>query len=219
MGGHFAAEMKYAGFDAIIIEGRADHPVWLRVADGKAVIMDARGVWGQGIRRTTYEISRQMGPEAVVAAIGQSGENLVPMSVIMNSVSHSAGGGAVMGLKNLKAIGVLGAGSIHIAGDKEEWEKAVKYHLSLFGANNQAVVPNSPQPWAEHYNPATRWVASEGRQWGSANPPIDTGPATPTISTGLPIDPTAPPFFWANRAGVTRCVATAVRDVPSDAIP
>ena len=179
MGGHFAAELKYAGFDAVIIEGRADHPAWLAVSDGKAEIRDARRLWGQGVRRATYEISRQMGTEAAVAAIGQSGENMVPMSVIINSVSHSAGGGAVLGSKNLKAIGVRGTGSIRIVGNKEEWEKAVKYHLSLLGANNQHVVPNSPQPWAEHYNPGTRWLASRGRQWGAANPPIDTGSCDP----------------------------------------
>ena len=86
-----------------------------------------------------------MGPEASVAAIGQAGENLVPMSVVINSYSHSAGGiGGVMGSKNLKAIGVRGTGSVRIAGKKEEWEKVVKLHLSLLGANNQHVVPNSP---------------------------------------------------------------------------
>lgn len=179
MGGHFAAELKYAGFDAIILEGRADHPVWLAIADGKAEIKDARGLWGQGIRRTAYEISREMGPEAVVAAIGEAGENMVPMSVIINSVSHSGAGGAVMGSKNLKAIGVRGSGSIRIAGNKEEWEKAVKHHLSLIGANNQGVVPNSPQPWAEYFSPTSRWVALRGRQWGAANPPIDTGSCEP----------------------------------------
>lgn len=179
MGGYFAAELKYAGFDAVIIEGRADHPVWLAITDGKAEIKDARRFWGQGIRRTTYEISCQMGPEAVVAAIGQAGENMVPMSVMINSGSHSAAGGAVLGSKNLKAIGLRGTGSIRIAGDKEEWEKAVRHHLSILGANNQNVVPNSPQPWAEHFNPGSRWVASRGRQWGAANPPIDTGTTDP----------------------------------------
>lgn len=179
MGGHFAAELKYAGFDGVIVEGRADHPVWLAIADGKVEIRDARRLWGQGIRRTTLEISRQMGPEAVVAAIGQAGENMVPMSVIINSVSHSGAGGAVMGSKNLKAIGVRGTGSIRIAGNREEWEKAVRYHLSLIGANNQIVVPSSPQPWAEHYNPGSRWVASRGRTWGAANPPIETGSCEP----------------------------------------
>ncbi len=180
MGGNFAAELKYAGYDGVIIEGKADHPVWLSIADGQVQIKDARHLWGQGIRRTTVEINQQMGPEASVAAIGQAGENLVPMSVVMNSFSHSAGGvGAVMGSKNLKAIGVHGTGSIYIAGNKEEWEKVVKLHLSLLGANNQHVVPNKPQPWAEYYYPGSRWVASKGRQWGKADPAIDTGACDP----------------------------------------
>lgn len=180
MGGYFAAELKYAGYDGIIIEGRADHPVWLSITDEKVEIKDARRLWGQGIRRTTVDINRQMGAEASVAAIGQAGENLVPMSVVMNSFSHSAGGvGGVMGSKNLKAIGVRGTGSVRIAGNKSEWEKVVKLHLSILGANNQNVVPNSPQPWAEHYNATSRWVASAGRQWGAAAPNIDTGACDP----------------------------------------
>jgi aldehyde:ferredoxin oxidoreductase len=180
MGGHFAAELKYAGYDAIIIEGKADRPVWLSIHDGKAEIKDARSLWGQGIRRTTLEINQQMGPEASVAAIGQAGENLTPMSVVMNSYSHSAGGvGGVMGSKNLKAVGVRGTGSVRIAGDKEEWERLIKLHLSLLGANNQHVVPSSPQPWAEHYSAGSRWMASAGRRWGAADPNIDTGACEP----------------------------------------
>jgi aldehyde:ferredoxin oxidoreductase len=180
MGGNFAAQLKYAGYDAVIIEGKADRPVWLSILDGKAEIKDARHLWGQGIRRTTLEICQHMGPEATVAAIGQAGENLVPMSVVMNSFSHSAGGvGAVMGSKNLKAIGVLGAGSVQIAGDKGEWERVIKHHLSLLGANNQHVVPNRPQPWAEFYSAGSRWVASKGNPWGSAQPSMDTGTCDP----------------------------------------
>jgi aldehyde:ferredoxin oxidoreductase len=180
MGGQFAGELKYAGYDGIIIEGRADRPVWLSIINDQVEIKDARSLWGQGIRRTTLEISQQVGPETVVAAIGPAGENLVPMSVVMNSVSHSAGGvGSVLGSKNLKAIAVRGTGSVRIAGNKDEWEKLVKFHLSLLGANNQHVVPNSPQPWAEYYNPATRWVASKGRRWAAANPAIDTGSCDP----------------------------------------
>ncbi len=180
MGGQFAAKLKYAGYDAIVIKGRADRPVWLSIVDQQVEIQDARRLWGQGIRRTTTAISQVMGPEAVVAAIGQAGENLVPMSVVMNSVSHSAGGiGSVMGSKNLKAIGVCGTGSVRIAGNKEEWEKLIKYHLSLLGANNQHVVPSSPQPWAEFYDPSTRWKGSKGRAWGAAPRPIETGTCEP----------------------------------------
>jgi aldehyde:ferredoxin oxidoreductase len=180
MGGHFAAQLKYAGYDAIIVEGRADHPVWLSIQDNRIELRDARHYWGQGIRRTTLEISQELGPEAVVAAIGQAGENLVPMAVVMNSRSHSAGGvGGVMGSKNLKAIGVYGSGSVSIAGDKAEWERLVKLHLSLLGANNQCVVPQRPQPWAEYYHPRSRWVASSGLQWGAADPPVDVGTCPP----------------------------------------
>jgi aldehyde:ferredoxin oxidoreductase len=180
MGGQFAAELKYAGYDSIIIEGKADHPVWLSIVDEKVKIKDAHHLWGQGIRRTTIEISQEIGPEAAVAAIGQAGENLVPMSVVMNSYSHSAGGvGSVMGSKNLKAIGVRGTGSVRIAGKKEEWEKLVKLHLSLLGANNQHVVPSSPQPWAEYYDAASRWKGSRGKVWGASNPVIETGTCDP----------------------------------------
>jgi aldehyde:ferredoxin oxidoreductase len=180
MGGNFAAELKYAGYDGIIIEGKADHPVWLSIVDGQVQIKDARPLWGQGIRRTTVEIAQQMGPEASVAAIGQAGENLVPMSVVMNSYSHSAGGvGAVMGSKNLKAIGVHGTGSVYIAGNKVEWEKLIKLHLSILGANNQHVVPNTPQPWAEYYNASSRWRASRGRRWEASSPAIETGICNP----------------------------------------
>ena len=201
MGGHFAAELKYAGYDAIIIEGKADHPVWLSVVDGKTEIKDARQLWGQGIRRSTIEINQQMGPEASVAAIGQAGENLVPMSVVMNSYSHSAGGiGGVMGSKNLKAIGVRGTGSVRIAGSREEWEKVIKLHLSLLGANNQHVVPNSPQPWAEHYNPGSRWMASVGRRWGAADPNIDTGACEPHNLNRIAYRTNNAAFFLGDKA-------------------
>jgi aldehyde:ferredoxin oxidoreductase len=180
MGGQFAAKLKYAGYDALVIKGKADHPVWLSIVDRKVQIHDARRFWGEGIRRATSAITQILGPEAVVAAIGQAGENLVPMSVVICSVSHSAGGvGSVMGSKNLKAIGIVGTGSVRIAGDKEEWERLIKYHLSLLGANNQHVVPSSPQPWAEYHEAASRWRGSEGRAWGAASRPIDTGTCNP----------------------------------------
>ena len=180
MGGQFAAKLKYAGYDAVVIKGKAAHPVWVSIVDQKVEIQDARRLWGEGIRSTTMAISQIMGPEAVVASIGQAGENLVPMSVVMNSVSHSAGGiGSVMGSKNLKAIGVLGTGGVRIAGNKEDWERLIKYHLSLLGANNQHVVPNSPQPWAEFYDVNTRWVGSKGRAWGANARPIETGTCEP----------------------------------------
>ncbi len=174
MGGHFAAKLKYAGYDAIIIEGKAEHPVWLFIRDGRVELRNARHLWGTGVFRASFEISQEMGADCVVAAIGQAGENLVPLSVVMNSTSHSAGGvGAVMGSKNLKAIGVQGSGPVVIAGDKSEWESLIKFHLSILGGNNQHVVPRLPHPQSEYYNPRSRWVGAPGKRWGAAEPPVD----------------------------------------------
>lgn len=174
MGGHFAAKLKYAGYDALIVEGQADKPVWLMIRDARVEIRDARHLWGSGIRRATLEISQEMGPDCVVAAIGQAGENLAPMGMVINSVSHSAGGvGGIMGGKNLKAVAVQGSGAVRIAGDKAAWEALVKFHLSILGANNQHVVPSFPTPQAEYYNPASRWVGQPGKRWGAARPPVE----------------------------------------------
>lgn len=201
MGGSFAGELKYAGYDGIIIEGKAEHPVWLAIVDGNVEIRDARHLWGQGIRRATLEINQYLGAEAAVASIGQAGENLVPMSVVINSFSHSAGGvGGVMGSKNLKAIGVRGTGSVRIAGNKGDWEKVVKLHLSLLGANNQHVVPNSPQPWAEYYHPGSRWVASAGRSWGAADPNIDVTACEPHDLNKIAYRTNNAAFFLGDKA-------------------
>ncbi|MBO8126354.1 MAG: aldehyde ferredoxin oxidoreductase [Firmicutes bacterium] len=180
MGGHFAAELKFAGWDSIIIEGKAPHPVWLCIEDDKVELKDARRLWGSGVYRTTAEINAEMGPEAQVAAIGPAGENMVPNAVVITGYSHSAGGvGGVMGSKNLKAIGVRGTGSVKIAADKKEWKKLIQYSLTLIGSNNQHVVPSTPQPWAEYHWPGSRWTASKGVFWGAANPPVETGTCDP----------------------------------------
>lgn len=180
MGGHFAAELKFAGWDAIIVQGKAARPVWISIEDEKVEIKDASHLWGNGIYRTTAEICAELGSSAQVAAIGQAGENLVRMSNIMTGNSHSAGGlGSVMGSKNLKAIGVKGSKSVKIAADKNEWKKLNDYILSLAGANNQWVVPKTPQPWAEYSDKGSRWTASKGVYWGAADPPVETGTCDP----------------------------------------
>lgn len=180
MGGHWGAELKFAGWDGIIIQGKADHPVWLSITDDKVEIRDARRLWGNGIYRTTAEICAELGAETQVAAIGQAGENMVRLANIMNSYSHSAGGlGGVMGSKNLKAIAVRGSGAVKIAAGPKAWKDLNRYILSLVGANNQHVVPSTPQPWAEYYDPSSRWTARKGLYWGAASPPVETGDCDP----------------------------------------
>lgn len=180
MGGYFAVELKYAGWDMVVIEGKSPKPVWLRIEDGKVSIEDARWVWGKGIFDTMAMIGSQMGKEAQVAAIGQAGENQLNLAVIRTGSSHSAGGhGGVLGAKNLKAIGVRGTGSVKIAAKPEEMMALDKYMMSLIGANNQMVVPSSPQPWAEYSDKTSRWTGRKGLYWGAANPPVETGECDP----------------------------------------
>ncbi|MGE5509578.1 MAG: aldehyde ferredoxin oxidoreductase [Chitinophagales bacterium] len=175
MGGTFGSELKYAGWDNVIIEGKAPKPVFLSIIDDQVEIRDAAHLWGNGIYRATEAIAQEMGGEGSVAAIGQAGENMVRMAVVMNGYSHSAGGvGGVLGSKNLKAIAVKGTGSVKIAGDKKAWKELNHFILSIIGANNNHCVPSTPQPWAE-YSAATRWTARKGLYWGAANPPIETG--------------------------------------------
>ncbi len=174
MGGNFAEHLKYAGYDFLIIEGKAERPVWLHVRDGKAWLKDASHVWGQGTRRTTRVISEEVGADGTVAAIGPAGENLVPYSVVVNSRAHTAGCGigAVMGSKMLKAIALQGSQPVHIAGDKADWEKLINYHRTIIGANNQHVVPSFPSPLFEYWDAGSRWVGAPGKRWGASEAPV-----------------------------------------------
>jgi len=180
MGGHFSPEMKYAGYDAIIIEGKASHPVWLRIEDDNVSLENASRLWGQGIFDTSADIAGMMGQEAQVAAIGQAGENQANLSTIMTNGNHSAGGhGGIMGAKKLKAIGIIGTGSVQYAADKEDWINLNEHVMSIIGANNQHVVPSTPQPWAEYHDSASRWTAQEGLYWGAADEEVETGVCPP----------------------------------------
>ncbi|MFQ5871355.1 MAG: aldehyde ferredoxin oxidoreductase family protein [Candidatus Geothermarchaeales archaeon] len=117
--GHWAPELKFAGYDAIVILGRSPKPVYLWVRDGTAELRDATGLWG----RTTYDaydvVREEVGdPETKVACIGPAGENLVRYASVINECSRIAarsGMGAVMGFKRLKAIVVRGTGGLDVA--------------------------------------------------------------------------------------------------------
>ena len=116
-GGKFPSELKYAGYDGIIILGKADVPVYLSVCDGDVAIRDAKDLWGLDTLETQSALSRRH-PRASVLAIGPAGENLSRMAIIINETTGAAGQGgfgAVMGSKHLKAIVVRGTGSIRMA--------------------------------------------------------------------------------------------------------
>jgi aldehyde:ferredoxin oxidoreductase len=111
-GGFWAAQLKRAGYDAVIIKGRAEKPVYLWIQDGEAVIRDATHLWGKNTKETMEGIRDELGDRHIqTALIGPAGENLVRYACIMHGL-HDAGGrgglGAVMGSKNLKAVAVRG---------------------------------------------------------------------------------------------------------------
>ncbi|MFW9830608.1 MAG: aldehyde ferredoxin oxidoreductase family protein [Candidatus Thorarchaeota archaeon] len=118
-GGHWGPQLKYAGFDMLIIQGRAPKPVYLMVRDGEIKILDANHLWTRDTTETTDMIKEEQGDNDVeVASIGIGGENQVRYAAIIGSYYRAAGragGGAVMGSKNLKAIAARGFGGVRVA--------------------------------------------------------------------------------------------------------
>jgi len=110
LGGRWGAELKFCGYDAIVTQGKADKPVYLFLHDGVAELKDASGLWGKGAVETRGTLKTELGDSVKVVAIGPAGENLVNTANLMadNDASGSAGLGAVMGSKRLKAVVVKG---------------------------------------------------------------------------------------------------------------
>jgi len=136
-GGHFGAELKFAGFDLIIFEGKAKEPVYLYVEDGKVELRDAKAIWGKTTHETTDQILSETDMDARVSCIGPAGEKLVKYACIINDKHRAAGRsgvGAVMGSKNLKAVAVKGSGSVTVA-DKEAFRKATLDGFQKIKAN------------------------------------------------------------------------------------
>ncbi len=118
-GGYWGAELKMAGFDAIIFEGKAEKPVYLSIQDDKVELKDARHLWGMKTLECQNAIRDELGDQLIkVAYIGPGGEKLVRFACVMNDLDAAAGRtgmGAVMGSKNLKAIAVRGHQRVSIA--------------------------------------------------------------------------------------------------------
>ncbi len=118
MGGHFTAEIKYAGIDSIILEGISPKPVYLFIDDDKIELRDAGDLWGKGTFAVEKHFKEKLGEEFQVAVIGPGGENLVPYACINHDYGRQAGRGGVgtvMGVKKVKAIVIRGTKSVHVA--------------------------------------------------------------------------------------------------------
>ncbi|PKO07263.1 MAG: aldehyde ferredoxin oxidoreductase [Chloroflexi bacterium HGW-Chloroflexi-3] len=121
-GGWWGAECKQAGFDAVVIQGKAEKPVYLWIKNGGAELRDANHLWGLKTGDCQEEIRKELNDEKIrVAQIGPAGENLVRFAAVMHDINRAAGRGglgALMGSKNLKAVAVRGKFKIGLA-DKE----------------------------------------------------------------------------------------------------
>jgi len=172
-GGRFAAQLKYAGWDGVVIEGRAASPVWVNVVNDKVTFEDARSLWGLDTRKTQEEIWRRVTggryddwqeaglgyttQRPAVLCIGPAGERLSRIAVLLHDGANAAGQGGfggVFGAKNLKAISVRGTGGVFVADPKgliESW----LWHRSNFQYNVDAPKHESPRPNFPNY-----WVVN-----------------------------------------------------------
>jgi aldehyde:ferredoxin oxidoreductase len=125
-GGYFPAFLKFAGYDQIVVKGRASKPVYLLIDDDEVELRDASGLWGKNTWETTDALREEHGEDFWVASIGQAGENLVRFASFIFDRHNSAarGSGAVAGAKNFKAIAVRGTGKPRIAKPEEFKELA-----------------------------------------------------------------------------------------------
>jgi len=121
-GGYFPAEMKFAGYDALIIEGKAEKPTYLWIKDGTVRFQDASKIWGTLTSDCQQVIKDELRDQNVrVSCIGPAGERLSRIACIINErrAIGRKGLGAVMGSKNLKAVAIRGSGTVPIASEKK----------------------------------------------------------------------------------------------------
>ncbi|OKY79081.1 MAG: Aldehyde:ferredoxin oxidoreductase [Candidatus Methanohalarchaeum thermophilum] len=117
IGGSFGTEIKFAGYDGIIIQGKSSEPVYLYIEDGNVEVKSAEGMWGKGTYAAMKEIMKKHGKETKVAAIGPAGENESSIAAITNDSESAAGQGGfggVMGSKKLKAIAIKGSEEVKV---------------------------------------------------------------------------------------------------------
>jgi len=126
VGGAVGPELKFAGYDGIVITGRADRPVYLRIEDDKVTLENAAPMWGKGIFETEQWLAENIGHGVKSLSIGPAGENQVSFSCVGSEAYRQMGRGgvgALFGSKNLKAIACKGTGGVQVADMGVFWEK------------------------------------------------------------------------------------------------
>lgn len=133
LGGSWGAWLKFAGYDAVVIQGRADKPVYIFIRDGNVEIRDASFLWGKGAIEARETLKRTLGKDIRVATIGPAGDNMAVMANVIadDDASGSGGFGAVMGSKKLKAIAVGASKKEAVAANPEKLKELAKYAREL----------------------------------------------------------------------------------------
>jgi aldehyde:ferredoxin oxidoreductase len=130
-GGYFPSEIKYAGYDLVIFEGKAKRPVHIVIDDDQVEIKSASDLWGKTTREADNQLRAEYGDNFKISTIGPAGENLVKFACVMNDRERAAGRsgvGAVMGSKNLKAVVVRGTQGVQVA-DKDQFKDVLRDSL------------------------------------------------------------------------------------------
>ncbi|MEJ8835306.1 aldehyde ferredoxin oxidoreductase family protein [Ramlibacter sp. AN1133] len=138
-GGYFGAELKFAGWDMVIFEGKSPKPVYLYINDDVAELRDAAHLWGKSVWETEETLKKQLqDPLTRVSSIGAAGEHQVLFAAIVNDMHRAAGRsgvGAVAGSKNLKAIAVRGTKGVGNIKDPARFMQVVKEKKQILKDN------------------------------------------------------------------------------------
>jgi len=141
LGGNWGAQLKLAGYDALVVQGRAEKPVYILIQDEEVEIRDASDFWGKSTVETREMLKSALGSSVNVVAIGQAGENLVTFASVLadKDASGSSGMGALMGSKRLKAVAVRGSGKVKPA-NPQRYRELANYARELRKGTGMASV-------------------------------------------------------------------------------
>lgn len=158
VGGYIAPMIKRAGYDAIVITGKSETPIYLHINDSEIEFKDASKMWGLGTEETEKQIRAELNNDKVrIIEIGPAGENLVRYAAIITDAHRAAGrggGGAVMGSKNLKAIACFGSSSIEVFDEEavKEYAKKARQELDDEGFVKGFLKPYGTPSFADSIN-------------------------------------------------------------------
>jgi aldehyde:ferredoxin oxidoreductase len=176
LGGSFGTELKCAGYDGVIVVGRADEPVYLAITDGEVRVEPAGELWGLDAFATQARVRElERSPRMKIAAIGRGGEQLSRVGCLIHGTGHAVGQGGlggVAGSKRLKAIAIRGTGAVTVATPWDDARDAIERWLSML------VMMQSVRP--SEQDAASRWRARSGLEWRGGPEVVPIGAVDPT---------------------------------------